>query len=249
LQRIWVLTERERHARRYQHQRSESLAEAIQAIARQGATAQEVMEWLSQATIRPVFTAHPTEARRRTTLDKLRRLATSLDPVSQDISRLDDLELQEHAREEIVGLWQSDDIRVVRPTVIDEVKNGLYYFEQSIAPLIPALYRELERSLSDAYPDHTWHVPSLLRFGSWMGGDRDGNPFVKPDTTVTAVRLMRIAALEYYESACIKLSRRLKLALQRLCWSRWQWTLCASQNWPKSLSNTTRTKHTAANVC
>jgi len=209
LQRIWVLAERERHARRYQHQQSESLAEAIQAIAKQGATAQEVMEWLSQATIRPVFTAHPTEARRRTTLDKLRRLATSLDPVSQDITRLSDADLQEHAREEIVGLWQSDDIRVVRPTVLDEVKNGLYYFEQSIAPLIPALYRELERSLHESYPDQTWQVPSLLRFGSWMGGDRDGNPFVKPDTTVTAVRLMRIAALEYYESACIKLSRRL----------------------------------------
>lgn len=209
LQRIWVLSERERTARRERSYVSESLGESIRAIAQSGVSADDVWEWMSTATIRPVFTAHPTEARRRTTLDKLRRLAASLDPIASDVSLLSDSELVAHAREEIVGLWQSDDIRVVRPTVVDEVKNGLYYFEQSIAPLIPSLYRELERSLGDAYPGRTWRVPSLLRFGTWMGGDRDGNPFVKPDTTVLAVRLMRLAALHYYHDACVQLSRRL----------------------------------------
>jgi phosphoenolpyruvate carboxylase len=156
-----------------------------------------------------VFTAHPTEARRRTTLDKLRRLVTLLDPVAHDTSYLQDADVIATAREEIVGLWQSDDIRVVRPTVIDEVKNGLYYFEQSIARLVPALYRDLERSLATAFPETKWHIPAILRFGSWMGGDRDGNPFVRPETTIEAVRLMRLAALEFYANEADKLSRRL----------------------------------------
>lgn len=209
LQRTWVLTERERLARRAHEPTHESVGEAVRDIVLQGVSAAEVQQWLLHATIRPVFTAHPTEARRRTTLDKLRRLVNLLDPVAHDTSHLDDPDVIASAREEIVGLWQSDDIRVVRPTVIDEVKNGLYYFEQSIARLVPALYRDLERSLATNYPDTTWRVPAILRFGSWMGGDRDGNPFVRPETTIEAVRLMRIAALEFYANEAEKLSRRL----------------------------------------
>ncbi len=209
LQRTWVLNERERQSRRTHEPTHESIGEAVRDIVRQGATAADIQQWLHHATVRPVFTAHPTEARRRTTLDKLRRLVTLLDPVAHDTSHLQDHDVIAIAREEIVGLWQSDDIRVVRPTVIDEVKNGLYYFEQSIARLVPALYRDLERSLATAFPDTKWQVPAILRFGSWMGGDRDGNPFVRPETTIEAVRLMRLAALEFYANEADKLSRRL----------------------------------------
>jgi len=209
LQRTWVLNERERHARRVHEPTHESVGEAIRDIAAQGVSATEIQSWLHHATIRPVFTAHPTEARRRTTLDKLRRLVTLLDSVAHDASHLEDPDVIAIAREEIVGLWQSDDVRVVRPTVIDEVKNGLYYFEQSITRLVPALYRDIERSLTKNYPDDTWRVPAILRFGSWMGGDRDGNPYVRPETTIEAVRLMRIAALEFYATEAEKLSRRL----------------------------------------
>ena len=98
--------------------------------------------------------------------------------------------------EELVGLWQSDEVRVIRPTVSDEVKNGLYYFEASLLDLIPQLYRELEIALAQHYPEHEWRVPPLLRFGSWMGGDRDGNPYVTPDVTVETVRLLRVRALQ-----------------------------------------------------
>ncbi len=209
LQRTWVLNERERQARRTHEPTHESIGEAVRDIVSQGATAADIQQWLHHATVRPVFTAHPTEARRRTTLDKLRRLVALLDPVAHDTSHLHDHDVIAKAREEIVGLWQSDDIRVVRPTVIDEVKNGLYYFEQSIARLVPALYRDLEHSLASAFPETKWEVPAILRFGSWMGGDRDGNPFVRPETTIEAVRLMRLAALEFYTNEADKLSRRL----------------------------------------
>ena len=209
LQRIWVLAERARQMRRAHHLRSESVAESIHSVATQGATATQVHEWLAQACIRPVFTAHPTEARRRTTLDKLRRLANLLDPLGHDFSLSDDPQVLAQVQEEIVGLWQSDDVRVVRPTVIDEVKNGLYYFEQSIVRLIPTLYRDLEYALASAYPNQQWRVPSLLKFGSWMGGDRDGNPFVRPETTIAAVRLMRSAAIEFYIGEFERISRRM----------------------------------------
>lgn len=209
LQRIWVLAERARQMRRSHHLRSESVAEAIHSVASHGVTATQMQEWLAHATIRPVFTAHPTEARRRTTLDKLRRLANLLDPLGHDMSLSDDPHVLAQVQEEIVGLWQSDDVRVVRPTVIDEVKNGLYYFEQSIVRLIPTLYRDLEFSLQSAYPAQQWRVPALLKFGSWMGGDRDGNPFVRPETTIAAVRLMRSAAIEFYIGEFERISRRI----------------------------------------
>jgi Phosphoenolpyruvate carboxylase len=129
---------------------------------------------LETARIQPVFTAHPTEARRRTALEKVRRLATLLDRRS---GGLQGFELEENTlriREEIVSLWQTDEVRVVKPTVIDEVKNGLFYFESGLFDLIPRLYRELEYALRTAYPDREWRVPPLLRYGAWMGGDRDG---------------------------------------------------------------------------
>lgn len=209
LQRIWVLAERARQIRRVHQFRSESVAEAIHSVAAQGVTTTQMTDWLAQACIRPVFTAHPTEARRRTTLDKLRRLATVLDPLGYDFSISEDPYVLAQVREEIVGLWQSDDVRVVRPTVIDEVKNGLYYFEQSIVRLIPTLYRDLEYALESAYPAQQWRVPAVLKFGSWMGGDRDGNPFVRPETTIAAVRLMRSAAIEFYIGEFERISRRI----------------------------------------
>jgi phosphoenolpyruvate carboxylase len=209
LQRIWVLAERARQMRRSHHLRSESVAEAIHSVTANGVTATQMEAWLAQAAIRPVFTAHPTEARRRTTLDKLRRLANLLDPLGHDMSLSDDPQVLAQVQEEIVGLWQSDDVRVVRPTVIDEVKNGLYYFEQSIVRLIPTLYRDLEYALTSAYPAQQWRVPALLKFGSWMGGDRDGNPFVRPETTIAAVRLMRSAAIEFYMGEFERISRRI----------------------------------------
>jgi glycosyltransferase involved in cell wall biosynthesis len=114
--------------------------------------------------------------------------------------------------EEIVGLWQSDEVRIVRPQVLDEVKNGLFYFEATLYDLVPRLYRALERALVTYYPEHRWHVPELLRFGSWMGGDRDGNPYVTPDVTIETVKLMRAWALRRHTSSIEELSRRLGLS-------------------------------------
>src|SRR3954467_14298000 len=77
-------------------------------------------------------------------------------------------------------LWGSDDIRAVSPSVLDEVRGGLAYFASSLAEVVPAFYRELEVALAEAFPDDRIEPPSILMMGSWIGGDRDGNPNVTP---------------------------------------------------------------------
>ncbi|KAB8139673.1 phosphoenolpyruvate carboxylase [Chloroflexia bacterium SDU3-3] len=215
LQRIWVL--RERAMRRPEKPRSESILAAVTELKQRGIQAHAIQRWLDDALVLPVFTAHPTESKRRTTLDKIHRIGEDVQRV-QDTSLLPDERYEAVAAivEEIVALWQTDDIRFVRPTVIDEVKSGLYYFEQSLFSVAPRLYRELEDALRQHYPDHQWRIPALLRFGSWMGGDRDGNPFVTPQVTIEAIRLMRSAAINRHIASVEELSRRLSQSSRQI---------------------------------
>jgi phosphoenolpyruvate carboxylase len=208
LQRIWVL--RERALRRPSEPRSESIGAAVAALKARGVEASALQHWLDTALILPVFTAHPTEAKRQTTLEKLRRIAGAAQQHHADHQLPDEqAETERLIAEELVGLWQSDEVRVIRPRVIDEVKNGLYYFDASLLDQAPRLYRELETTLKQHYPEHKWRVPALLRFGSWMGGDRDGNPFVTPAVTVETVQLMRARALQRHQATIEELSQRL----------------------------------------
>jgi phosphoenolpyruvate carboxylase len=215
LQRIWVLRER---ARRHPNEpRTESIAAAVAELKARSVSVETLQGWLKTALILPVFTAHPTEAKRRTTLEKLRRIADTVER-HHTAGQLPD-EVAHTTRqiaEELVGLWQSDEVRVIRPTVIDEVKNGLYYFEASLFDLIPRLYHELETALAQHYPEHTWNIPPLLRFGSWMGGDRDGNPYVTPEVTVETVRLLRARALQRHIAAIEELSHRLGQSVRQV---------------------------------
>jgi phosphoenolpyruvate carboxylase len=214
LQRIWVL--RDRAQRHPDEPRAESIMAAVIELKQAGVTAPAIQGWLDSALILPVFTAHPTEARRRTTLEKLRRIADIVEHERTGLAVLGPDDATRAIIEEIVGLWQSDEVRIVRPTVLDEVKNGLYYFDASLYDLIPRLYRDLERALHMYYPEHVWRVPALLRFGSWMGGDRDGNPFVTPEVTIETVRLLRMAGLRRQISAIEELSHRLGQSIRQV---------------------------------
>ena len=214
LQRIWVL--RDRALRRPDEPRAESILAAVRELRQAGVEAPALQRWLDGALILPVFTAHPTEARRRTTLEKLRRVADMVARQSAGLAPSEAAEAERAVTEEIVGLWQSDEVRIIRPTVIDEVKNGLYYFDAGLFDLIPLLYRDLERALREHYPEHPWRVPALLRFGSWMGGDRDGNPFVTPEVTIETVRLLRVAGLRHQISAIEELSHRLGQSIRQV---------------------------------
>ena len=180
-----------------------SLAGTLCEMRRVGITAEEAMDWLRRILIVPVFTAHPTEVARRTVMTKRRRIGDFLArldriPVpEQEMARLEDA-----IRAEITSLWQTDEVRSRRPTVYDEVKMGLDYYDVSIFATLPGLYREIAEALRAAYGlvIEPHELPQVLKFGSWIGGDRDGNPFVTPEVTRDAIQLARGHLLLYYQA-------------------------------------------------
>ncbi len=159
----------------------------------------------------PVFTAHPTESKRRTILDSFRRIFL----VAQDLhlKKLNDEELEERLQAiltEIQILWKTDEVRIHKPQVTDEVRQGLHYFRESLFTAVPEVYRMLERAIRRVYgPQSGIRVPSFVRFGSWIGGDRDGNPFVKPETTELTLRMHHELILEEYRRRIETLRRML----------------------------------------
>ena len=164
-----------------------------------GADPAQVQKLLDKLAYIPVITAHPTEAKRRSIMYALRRIFLVNERLND--SRLDRAAKQaiiEELRTEIQILWRTDEVREARPKVRDEIKNGLYYFKESLFEAVPVIYRNLEARIRDHFPDADISVPSFLHFGSWIGGDRDGNPNVKPETTEMALRLQSQTALEEY---------------------------------------------------
>lgn len=147
----------------------------------------------------PVITAHPTEAKRRSVLYALRRIFLANEKL--DLEQLSPTQIKEATDEleaQIQILWRTDEVRETRPQVRDEINNGLYYFKESLFDAVPVIYKNLERRVRDYYPNEQISVPSFLQFGSWIGGDRDGNPNVKPETTALALHLQSEVALEEY---------------------------------------------------
>ena len=192
--------------------RAESIAEGVAAAARGGLAAERVRAFLERCAVEPVFTAHPTEARRRTVLEKLRRMASLVEGL--DDPRRPPAEvasLHDRIREEIAGLWLTEGVRRQAPTVLDEVHNGLFYFEESLWEAVPRLHREMERALAAAYPGQDLPVPPFLRFGSWMGGDRDGHPQVTARVTEATLRMQKDAVLALYAKELEGLQRSLSM--------------------------------------
>jgi phosphoenolpyruvate carboxylase len=180
-----------------------SFDETLRALRADGVDAAQLRTLLDQLCFTPVFTAHPTEAKRRVLLGAQRRVfLTSGQLDNPALNPYQRAEVIEALRSQIQILWQTDEVRGFKPQVRDEIKNGLYYFRESIFRALPILYRNLERALNAVYGDEggkaAIDIPCLLRFGSWIGGDRDGNPFVTPETTVLALRLQTQEILREY---------------------------------------------------
>ncbi len=208
---------------------AESLDEAIRRLRDDGLQADDLQTLLDHTVVKPVFTAHPTESKRRTILQKTRAISQILTQLqAESLLPRERAQLESLLRAEITAIWQAHELRDTRPTVLDEVKKGLYFCETTLLPIVPQLYRDLQTALQRYYPEHAWRVPPLLRFGSWIGGDRDGNPFVTPEVTLETARLQRIRALQHYVVSIEQLSEylttsehvvpasaELKLALER----------------------------------
>lgn len=179
-----------------------SIRHTLQTARKRKVTAAEMRRFLQTVFVSPVFTAHPTEALRRTVLDKHAVIWGSL----ERMERMERMELlpDERRRERdevtrvVTSLWQSEETRKYDITPMDEVTNGLYYFKNVLPEALPAFYEEFEAALRDTYPSLADELPSFVRFGSWIGGDRDGNPFVTADVTWAALLKQSAAAVDLY---------------------------------------------------
>jgi len=166
-----------------------------------GISEQQVMRWLRQVEVTVVFTAHPTEVARRTVLFKRQRIAGELEHLDRLLLTEKDAEQHERAiAAEITALWQTDEIRRRRPTVVDEIRMGLDYYPSVLFETLPNIYEELADDFREAYGGELCghELPRLFRFGSWIGGDRDGNPYVTPECTKDALQIARQTILDYY---------------------------------------------------
>lgn len=185
--------------------RPESLRDTIARLHAKGCSAEEVQSALMRIQICPTITAHPTEARRRSVLTKLIAVAEALTRASQapETPHLDRplswRRLIEHElRHTLTALWDTSELRAAPYTAEDEVTNALYYFRHTILKVVPWVVNDLALALHEFYPDHTFEIPPLFRFHSWVGGDRDGNPNVTPELTWRALLLYRETALSHY---------------------------------------------------
>jgi phosphoenolpyruvate carboxylase len=177
-----------------------------------GITAQQAMETLQRVKVIPVFTAHPTEVARRTVLFKRQRIAVELERL--DRLPLTDSEADyaaENITAEITALWQADEVRRRKPTVRDEIKMGLDYYRVCLIATVPKVYDEIVDAFRYAYQEDVPEsdLPTVVQFGSWTGGDRDGNPYVTPDATEAALEMARRTILDHYIRSIMDLLRQL----------------------------------------
>jgi phosphoenolpyruvate carboxylase len=185
------------------------LAEASRA----GVTAQEIASRLDPLRIRPVITAHPTEAKRVTVLEKHRKIYLLLRELESH--RWTACERCAHVdalRDQIELLWMTGELHLDKPTIKQEVAWGLHFFDETLFEVVPEMLISLERALRRYYPGERFEVTPLLQFGSWIGGDRDGNPFVTTSVTRQLFSDNALAAMHRYRRWLIELARVLSIS-------------------------------------
>lgn len=194
----------------------DGLQDALQQLKAQGVTVEELGEWLPRIDIEPVFTAHPTEAVRRALLEKEQLMVASL------VDNLDGQRTPGEAaadaarfRMALTASWQTTDSSPVRPTVDDEREHVGFYLVQVLYRVIPVLYESLQQALLDTYGQGL-PLPRLLRFGTWVGGDMDGNPNVDAGTIRNTLDAQRQAVLGRYQKDLLQLASLLSQSTERV---------------------------------
>ena len=190
--------------------RPESVRDAVQRLCESGTTADQMRALIGSLSIQLVFTAHPTEAKRRSVQEKLHRISDYLGKLEEaQTSRSDQERLELDITAETEILWQTDEVRQRRLSVLDEARNILFYFGETLFQVTPRLYADLEKALTQWYPGEAFDIPVFLEYGSWVGGDRDGNPTITLAHTAEVLRLHRGRVLSLYIPAVRILSDRL----------------------------------------
>ena len=193
--------------------REGSLVFALDSLSTAAVSPEAIADFFAHAVVAPVLTAHPTEVQRQSLIRNHRDLARLLDQrerlqMTPEEVADNDLALANS----ILTLWQSRMLRPVRLKVLDEVKNGITYFKETFFTELPRLYIQATQQLQKRYPDKIWALPPFFRVGSWIGGDRDGNPFVTAEILREALRLQSAAALNHYLEEIHELGGELPLS-------------------------------------
>ncbi len=180
-----------------------SLDACLRDLRQSGVAPDELQELFDDILYMPVFTAHPTESKRRAIMLQLRRIFRANEGLGERAQTIDHKERMQRAlRTSIQTLWKTDEVRPARPEVRNEIRMGLHYFHESLFDALPELYRRLTAAVKRIYGDHPEFngidVPAMIRFGSWIGGDRDGNPNVTAKLTAEAFRMQQITILRAY---------------------------------------------------
>lgn len=187
--------------------RPDTLAGALRTLDEQGVSPQAVATLLADALIAPVITAHPSEVRRKSVLDRQNAIAGDLEAIDRATTDAERAHAEADLRRQVSILWRTRLLRNVRVAVDDEIENAVSYFEHSFLPALPKLYAHWQEALGD-----TDTLSSFLRVGSWVGGDRDGNPNVDSATMRRALSLQSGAALRLYLEQIHALGAELSLS-------------------------------------
>jgi phosphoenolpyruvate carboxylase len=191
---------------------------ALAQAAAAGIEAETIISTIAGLRIRPVLTAHPTEARRITVLEKLRAIyLLLLDLENTRWTERERAQIMLRLRDQIELLWLTGELRLEKPTITQEIAWGLYFFHETLFDVVPQTVTALEEALGRTYPGQSIETGQFLQFGSWIGGDRDGNPFVTTAATREALLGNASASLDYYQTALTGLSRQLSIAEAAVC--------------------------------
>ena len=184
--------------------------ETVAKLQAEGIPNAEIVEAVHQADLRPVFTAHPTEASRRSILDKLAEIATLVETRSENGDPAAQARVDRRVDELIDAIWQTDELRRERPDPVDEARSILYFLTEMVSDGIPELLHDVDSALRSIGGELD---PSRLPigFGSWVGGDRDGNPNVTPETTTQVLTHQRSRALRILIGEMESLARELSV--------------------------------------
>ncbi|MBU8905314.1 phosphoenolpyruvate carboxylase [Desertibacillus haloalkaliphilus] len=194
-----------------------SLESAVESIKEHKVSEEVVQQVLNDLSLELIITAHPTEATKRTILEVQKRISTILQQLDHPLlTKSERKKLEESLFNEVTALWQTEELRQRKPTVIDEVRNGLYYFDETLFDVLPDIHQELEDQLDEHYPNTEWSVPNFLSFGSWIGGDRDGNPNVTPEVTWETLNRQRALVLKKYKQVIKDLMKRFSQSTTRV---------------------------------
>lgn len=195
--------------------RNGTIAKAFERATSEGATAETLIEFFNKANIGAVLTAHPTEVRRQSTMRREIAMAELLSKRDQGgWTKEEEEDIDDKLKRAIMILWQTNMLRQTKLTVLDEVSNGLSYYDHTFFKELPKLYTAIEDDLIKLSNDDDVSINSFLKTGAWIGGDRDGNPFVNADVMSGAMKRQSIKVMEFYLEQLHKLGGELSLSIR-----------------------------------